>query len=195
VNGPFTFLDSRAVNWQLDAVDTIWNAAVNTPWWVYLLFIYLMFVGYKASKGGVVSLTKLIILPAIFLAMSVETLVFSFKITPLSVIAWILSLLLGTVLGWFLICRQEMRVDKEKKLFDLPGTWSTGIVILLIFIVKFYFGYALSADPEVKINTFFEVSMLFFSGLFSGSFVGKLLNYLYRLKTSAHTSLELPKKK
>jgi len=175
-------------------METFWNAAVNTPWWVYLLFVYLMFVGYKASKKGVVPLIKLVILPAIFFVLSLETLVSSFKISLLSFVVWFLSLFVGAVLGWLLICRQSIRVDKEKKLFELPGTWVTGIVIFLIFVVKFYFGYELSTDPELKQNTIFELSMLFFSGVFSGSFIGKLFNYLYRLKTSPHPPLELPKK-
>ena len=171
-------------------MDAIWNAAIHTPWWVYLLFVYLMFIGYKASKTGVLPLGKLVILPAVFVAMSIETLINSFKITPLLFGIWLLSILLGAGLGWLQIFKQAIRVDKEKKLFEVPGTWATAIVIFLIFATKYYFGYELSADPGLTKQTYFEVTMLFFSGVFSGLFVGKLLNYLYRLKTSEHTPLE-----
>jgi len=81
-------------------MDAIWNAAIHTPWWVYFLFIYLMFIGYKSSKTGVVPLGKLYVLPAIFLAMSVETLISNFNITPFVFGIWFVSILLGAGLGW-----------------------------------------------------------------------------------------------
>lgn len=171
-------------------MDAIWNAAIHSPWWVYVLFIYCMFIGYKASKTGIVPLGKLIALPAIFLAMSIETLINSFKITPFLFGVWIFAIIVGTGLGWLQICKQAIRVDKEKKLFEVPGTWLTAIVIFLIFAVKYYFGYELAADPGLTKQTTFEVAMLFLSGAFSGLFVGKLLNFLYRLKTSPHTPLD-----
>ena len=52
-----------------------------------------------------------------------------------------------------------LEVD-SKWLLKFPGSWVTMILILLIFIVKYTFGYALSSDPNLVQNTRFEFWML-----------------------------------
>lgn len=167
----------------------IWPFLVNTPWWVYVLFFYLMFIGYRASKTHVVSLIKLCIIPAIFLFMSVHTLMTSFQINALSVGTYTGALVLGAVLGFYQIFRLALKVNHKKLLIQVPGSWNTIILIFIIFAAKYYFGYALAADPTLSKTTGFEVSMLIVSGIVSGMFVGRLLCFTYRWKTQPSVEL------
>ena len=159
----------------------IYETVAHTPWWVFVLLGYLIFIGIKSSKDSTVSIYKLAILPVVFFFLSIETLVTHFDINLLSLGTWSLSMAGGILIGVLLVIRQKILVDREHKLLRLPGSWTTLILVLTIFVGKYYCGYALSQDSGATINTSTEILVLAISGLCSGSFVGRMLPYLYRL--------------
>ena len=169
---------------------TIQQSLIHTPWWVYLLLVYLIFIGIKARETGVVSIYKLAILPIIFLMMSIESMTSHFKIESLSIATWLISILIGAIIGILLVYKSKIRVDREKKLLELPGSWTTLILILAIFMAKYYCGYALSKDPGAVINTSTEILVLALSGICTGTFAGRMLIYLYRLYKEPSCTLE-----
>lgn len=170
-------------------METIWQTAVHTPWWVYLLLLYLISIGIRASKTNIVLLKKLFIIPIIITFMSVHTLIASFAISAFTITTWSGAILIGTILGWLQIYRLTLKVDKQHALIQVPGTWSTMIIIIIIFATKYYFGYELSVDPNLVDQTGFEFSMLTVSGVCSGLFIGRLLCYLYRFQTGSSVDL------
>lgn len=171
-------------------LTTIINAVIQTPWWVYLVFIYLIQVGIRSSKGGTVSMTKLAILPILFIVMSIHTLIASFQLSGIVISVWLCSIILGVWIGWQLVCRQKIQVDKTHWLIKLPGTWLTLILVMIIFISKYYFGYQLSADPRLMHQHGFEFSMLAVSGLCTGMFAGRVLLYFRKLYAEPSTDLK-----
>ncbi len=171
-------------------MNAIWQATINTPWWVYLLLYFLVKMGIQASKTRVVSLKRLLIIPLLFIAMSIHTLVISFKITSFSVTTWLIAILIGALLGWLFIYRFRLTVDKPHNLIEIPGTWSTLIIILIIFASKYYFDYQLGVDPALVNQSNFEFSLLAVSGLCSGFFLGRLFCYFYRFFTNPSVNLK-----
>lgn len=172
-------------------MNAIWTAAIQTPWWVYVLFIYLVQRGISASKSQVISIKKLIILPVVFIALSIHTLVTAFHVNAAAILVWFASIITGSVIGWLLICRHQFKVDKKKLLILLPGSWMTLILILAIFVSKYYFGYQLGSDPALANQTNFEFSMLAISGVCTGLFVGRLLCYFHKLWTGESINLNV----
>ncbi len=162
----------------------------NTPWWVYVLFLYLIYVGIKASKPGTVSIHKLYIIPIIFTYLSIDTLITAVKINLFSVGTWLIAIIIGVGLGWLQVFRSVIQVDRPNKLVKLPGTWTTLVIIIIIFACKYYFGYELGVDPLKAEQTGFEFSMLAISGLCTGLFIGRLICYLYRLKNDSSVDLK-----
>jgi hypothetical protein len=158
-------------------------------WWVYLLLFYCIFVGIKASKGGVASFGKMLIMPIVFSYMSIHTLLTSFSLDTFVLLTYISGTVLGVLLGCLQASSHTLAVDRNKSLLQFKGTWSTLFIILAIFISKYYFGYEMSADPKLLQNTHFEFAMLSVSGLVSGMFVGRAIYYFYRLRTSESTDL------
>ena len=154
----------------------------NTPWWVFLIFFYCVFVGVKSSKDGVVSIKKLMIIPIVFMYLSLESVYLNFKIDQFVVLIYLAAIVFGVLLGLLQAKSQGVSVDKEKKLVAVPGSWATLVIIMIIFFSKYYFGYALGVDPGLKTNTHFEFAILFVSGTTAGMFVGRLLFYLNYLK-------------
>lgn len=94
--------------------------------------------------------------------MSFNTLVASFEIHLFEISVCASAVLVGTIIGWVEIYRQyrHIKVDKHEHLIQIAGTWTTFILIFIIFASKYFFGYELSTDPALKNQTWFEFSML-----------------------------------
>jgi membrane protein CcdC involved in cytochrome C biogenesis len=165
-------------------MESTWQIAIHTPWWVYALFAYLIFVGFKASRTRTVSIKKIFIIPIIFAAMSVHTLMTSFQLDAMTIMVWSAAIFIGMVLGWIQVYQYHLEIDKKNHRIQVPGTWTTLLLILIIFAAKYYFGYELAIDPTLIEQTSFEYSMLGVSGVCTGLFVGRLFCYLYRIYQS-----------
>ena len=168
----------------------IWEALIHTPWWVYLLFLYLLKVGFDATKTRVVSLKKLFILPSIFLAISINSLITSFRLSPSTIGVYLFSLLFGIGGGWLLVRNVNLKFDLQRVLIQLPGNWTTLILIMVIFSTKYYFGYSLAVDPMMAEDTSFELLMLSLSGVCTGLFLGRLTCYFFWKRSASHYELE-----
>lgn len=161
-------------------MSSIWHLLSDTPWWVYVIFIILINVGVKSIKNQVIPLGKLFIMPAVFTAFSLHTLISSVAFNYVNIAVWLGSLLLMAVVGWLQIARYPIKVDRENYLLKLPGTWSTLLIVLLIFAIKYYFGYQLASKPELLGEPAFEMSLLAVTGFCTGYFLGKLSCYIFR---------------
>ena len=153
----------------------------GTPWWVYVIFIYLMYVGIKASRSQELPITRLIIVPLIFIVWSLYSLYVRYGFNVLTASLWITSLIVGASIGWLVLSR-GIRINKHNKLVYLPGSWYPLFFYLLFFIVKYYIGFIYAIDPKMRWNLFFIASDIFASGFISGLFAGRFLrirNLLY----------------
>jgi len=159
-------------------METIWQAAIHTPWWVYLLLSYLIAVGIKASKMRIIPFWKVFLLPTIFLFMSIQSLTTIEMIKYLSVGSWIVAMLVGILFGWWQVKHLDIKIDKKRSLIQIPGSWDTLLVMLIIFIGQYYFGYEKATNPVVVAQVEFKVSILILSGVCTGLFLGRLLCYM-----------------
>ena len=50
-------------------IKFIIHTIIGTPWWVWIILVYLLFVGIKALKPRIVYLPKLFIIPAVLSSM------------------------------------------------------------------------------------------------------------------------------
>jgi hypothetical protein len=168
---------------------SIWQALNNTPWWVYVLLAYLVTIGIKAAKTQVVSLKKLFIMPILFTFLSVHALLTSVKTNAFAISCWAIAMALGILVGWLQTARYDIKIDKTKYLIQIPGNWSTLIIISIIFVSKYYFGYKLAVDPQMVNHTWFEVSLLGVTGICAGLFVGRLSFLLSHMQKQPSVNL------
>ena len=162
-------------------MDSIVEALVHTPWWVYLILAYCLFVGFKGIQGGVVPFGKMAAMPIIFTVMSIETLQKNFAIDIFVIATYAIAMIIGILLGMLFARMVGLEVDSKKWLLKFPGSWSTMVLILLIFSTKYYFGYELDVDPKLLENTHFEFFMLSTSSIITGVFIGRMVYYLMKL--------------
>lgn len=170
---------------------TLYYTFKYTPIWVYFILAYLLFIGIKSSKPRTLSLKKLFIMPLVFTSLSIHTLLTAFKVDIFSIGIWTFAIIAGALLGWLQVYSTSIKVDRTHYLIAIPGSWTTLIIILIIFTTKYYFSYQLAVDPALATQTFFEFLVLAVSGACTGLFVGRLLTYLYRFKTLPSTHLRL----
>src|SRR3990167_5800388 len=105
-------------------------------------------------------------MPVIFTYMSLHTLITSFDIRIFEVSTWMAAILLGVIIGWIDVYRNytHIKVDKQKHLIQVPGSWVTLTLIFIIFASKYCFSYEIEVDPALGKQTWFEVGMLAVSG-------------------------------
>ncbi|TNF67512.1 MAG: hypothetical protein EP298_06910 [Gammaproteobacteria bacterium] len=164
-------------------ITTIYYTLAYTPWWVYVLFIYLLFIGIKASKPSHKPISKLAIIPAIFLILSIESLINQTNLHGINLLAYAIALVIGIIIGFIIACFIGAQATKEnnKYIIILPGSWLTLILILIIFISKYYFGFKVGDNPNLIHNLYFTITMLSVYGVTAGLFIGRFIFYLMRI--------------
>lgn len=132
---------------------------------------YLITIGVKSLKPQTIAWKKLFFLTCGFIW---TFCCLSFP-GPLFVGAWLLAIGLG--LGWVLGQSMQIRVNREKKEIELPGSPLPLVLFLSIFAVKYVFGYLHGAHAEVASRSLVSFLELGFTGLFSGFFLGLSLSF------------------
>jgi hypothetical protein len=143
--------------------------AIDTPTWVWGVLAYLLVVGIKAMRDRIVYLPKLFIMPIILMGLKYKALI--------SVI-YMGFMLIGVFIGVIIGRRTDVKICKDLKSIELPGSYFTLILLLLFFSIKYVFGYLEATQFEiVEQYGFIEISI---SGILSGYFLGRSIFYVYR---------------
>lgn len=144
----------------------------GTPLWVWGILGYLVYVGIQALKPRVITLQRLIIMPILFVVLKYK--VFSDSN------AWIyFSLLtLGLIAGYLKVRKAPVKIFKETKTIEIPGSSLMIVLFISIFVLKYYSGYLQATDIEAYHR--FEPFDFGLSGLLSGYFSGQRFCFLRR---------------
>lgn len=167
-------------------METIFDALKGTPWWVYLVFVYVLYIGILGLKSRTISLGKVFLLPFIFLLWSVWSLIRGYQAQS-DIWIWILFLVIGGIAGWGMMQKFNVRGDHKKLLVRVPGSPMILILVLIVFGVKYFFGY-MQAIGESGIV--FHSLYLVISGLVTGIFAGRAFAILRKFSKTKHEKLK-----
>jgi hypothetical protein len=180
-------------------MQTFLEALKGTPWWAFALFAYLLVVGIRSSKTSAISLKRLSILPILFIFGSLYGLIALNGLCLIKIGMWMLAVLLGVGLGWFLTFRIAVKVDRTAGLIHVPGSWLTLILILLIFATKYFAGYAVlhhytyfygylfQTSPAAQESFYLTAIDPVVGGCIGGIFAGRFFCLLNRYRTISKT--------
>lgn len=164
--------------------DSIWQTIAATPWWIYPLYAYILWIGLMTTKARVVSVRMLSIAPFFFVFLSMMTLFMMLHtITWAYLSIWIGALFLGTGLGYLHLTVCRIRMDKHSSSLYLPGTWVLFIIFLILFLCKVFFKRPLTFDIQLLMNPKYATFLIFFYGLITGLLIGRLGYALRCLKS------------
>jgi uncharacterized membrane protein required for colicin V production len=150
----------------------------NTPAWVWLLLVALVWIGLAQTRARTVSIKKVAILPMIMTILSFSGTVSAFGASLHTLLAW-----LGAVAVTFMLWLQASpassnHFDPREQKFALEGSWVPLGLMLGIFLVKYAVGVATALNPGLarQVNYALGVSALY--GAFSGVFLARAIQTL-----------------
>jgi hypothetical protein len=153
-------------------MENLWKILSGAPWWVYILFIYVMTIGIKAMKPRIIPIKRIILMPILFVAWSLIGLYAKFQLGfPSLIVYWIIFLALGAYLGVKEVHNWHFHKDRHKGVITIPGNKSTLVLILLIFFLKFFWGYLYATRLEIPYWVYLSDTIS--SALVTGFFIGR----------------------
>jgi hypothetical protein len=154
-------------------METFTAVLSGIPLWVYPLFTYGVYSGVRGCFVRNVRVGALVVLPLLFLGLSVSSLVGVLSKAPLVLVLYLLFLVLGATLGWFFLTREPVSVDKGKAVLRVAGSALGLGMFVVIFTVKFAFGFESAVAPDVAMGPWFLTVVFGASGIISGVATGR----------------------
>jgi len=152
--------------------NSILDIISGTPLEVWVLFCYIIFVGLKATQKQIIFIPKLFIIPFILIGVMI------FSERNFSAALYILSLGVGTGIGALSSYDTPIKILKDIKSIEVPGTYLRLIILLLFFCIKYSFGYIEAINSKLTLKYLFLETIAI--GLISGYFLGIAACYSYR---------------
>ncbi len=153
-------------------MEAFWEIVVGAPWWVYVLFVYLVSIGIKSTKPRTVSIRRVVLLPLIFMAFSLYGLYGKLSLGFVSLFfVWIGFLGLGSYLGVKEVHSWRISKDYRKAEITIPGNYSTLVLVVLVFVLNFFWGYIYATRTNISYWIYFGDVLT--TSLVTGFFVGR----------------------
>jgi hypothetical protein len=147
------------------------NILSGTPPWVFFVFVYLMIIGIRATKDHRTHIGKKLLMPGIFLALFVSRLT---KIARLDIcLIFLLAMLVSFAFSHFFLKKELLKVEKSRVF--VKGSCETLVVVMIIFCIKYFFGYMKVVHGELEK---YLIAEIIGSGITSGFFLNKAMQYI-----------------
>lgn len=156
-------------------MEAVVQAIQHTPIWVWPLLALLIFIGVLALRPRNLPLPRLLILPIVFLGLSIFSMVSSALPLPEALGIWLAGLLLGSLLGRLFVPRQGVAIDRAARRIAVPGSVVPLLLIVVIFIGRYAFGYAFGRYPELRQNELVVVIATGYAAFCTGIMLGRTL--------------------
>ena len=153
---------------------TIFSILAGTPGWVWLLLAFILYRGTKATKPHNTSLYGPLTLPVIMFAMSLRSHAPHLALPSTLDFLWLTALGVGGLGGVLLAAHMDIRIQIGPPIRILmPGSWTSLLLILVIFLTQYTFGVIDATQPELASDPGILLAQTVLSGLFNGLFLGR----------------------
>ncbi len=173
----------------------LYQIFANTPRWVWGLLLALLWLGLSQTITRTASLKRITLLPLAMTGLSVYGSVAAFGAGPQVLLVWLSACALALALVLQQAPPDATRYDPATRLFTLPGSWVPLLLILGIFVTKYFVGVATALQPALARDASFSQSFVALYGAFSGVFLARatrLWRLALRLDRSASQQLRSP---
>jgi hypothetical protein len=154
----------------------------NTPRWVWILLIALLYLGLSQTRNRRVSLRKMTVMPLGMVGFSLFGIYSdsAFGSGSLTLLTWLA--VAAMTFGWIFSAPLSAGVhyDAQSQKFSLPGSWVPMALILGIFLIKYVVGAIAASQPALLHELGFSLSFSALYGAFSGAFLARAAR-LWRL--------------
>lgn len=159
-------------------MEMVWSIVAGTPLWVWFAFALGLFMGVNALRGKTLRLWTVFIPPAVFLALSVPSVVERLGRSPELAALWLVALVGGAAAGWFWLSPAPLSVDRARRTLRLPGSPAMLLLFVLVFSVKYAWGVAGGMRSPLVDEQWFRLAVFGLSGLCSGAVLCRSAKYI-----------------
>ncbi|MBS0624886.1 MAG: hypothetical protein JSS32_02410 [Verrucomicrobia bacterium] len=156
----------------------------GTPWWVYVLFIYLLNVGIKATRPRGVTIKQIFLIPSFLTIWALYALSLRIDDRYGFLALWASAAACGIYGGVHWARRIHLNVDKVRQVVYLKGSYISLVLILALFAIRYTFGYLYTVRPELMLDpNIFSIDVCL-TGFTIGLFLGRSLAIWIRYQKS-----------
>lgn len=151
----------------------------KAPMWVWMILVYILFIGMKSLQSRIVWIPQMMILPVVFLSMK-----YRFFMTASS-IEWFwygLGCVMGVSAGLFTGIREDVRIYRQQFAAQLPANYYTLPLLMSFFVFRFYMGFL--KYQNVALYQKWQCIEIMFGAFIFSFFLGRLVSVLHRYKQS-----------
>jgi hypothetical protein len=161
----------------------------NVPFYVYILFCVILYIGIKRCRTSVMRVERLALLPVIFGIFTMKSVSTLFNMDMMGISYLFFGILVGIVLGYTQVKNRIIHADKNNGLIKIPGDFSMLVLLLSIFFIEFFIHYAVDAHLIMADSVFFKCVAIIVSGVVMGISLGRNITYYFKY---LDTSFESP---
>jgi prepilin signal peptidase PulO-like enzyme (type II secretory pathway) len=161
----------------------------HTPLWAWVLLAYLVWQGLQATQPRSTSIWRLMIVPAVFIAMGLSRIALRPGDGTWPLLAWLLGALVFAPLG--LSTRPKLlAVDRENMRVTRAGSKTPLIRNIVVFLLQYAVAVTSALDPHSNAALVGRA----ISGASAGYFIGWIISLLRQYRNSPKTVEEAPSK-
>ena len=156
----------------------------NTPRWVWVLLIVLLWLGFSQVVTRTASLKRITLMPLAMIGLSLYGTITTFDAGAQVLLVWLCTGGLMATLVLQQPLHDATRYDTWTQRFTLPGSWVPLMLILGIFMTKYIVGAVTAMQPALAHDASFSLAFGALYGAFSGVFLARTAR-LWRLALQA----------
>ncbi len=167
-----------------------WQSIANTSWWIYLMFIYLSYIAYLATKPVAQDIRMFYFMLPVVIGVSILGMFTLITVTPTNLAAYAASLVSNALLGWLLCLRLNVRAVEGKKVLLMEGSWMISFIVIALFSIRYYLRLEISFDPTTYKSPSYSLIIMILYGWVAGLLIGRILFMRRVLKSGPYIAVD-----
>lgn len=163
----------------------------HTPTYVWAILGFLVYRSVAASRDRSVTVREVFILPAVMLALGLQSTANGFGLDSPVGAAWLAGLAAGVALMWR-SAGNGFALDRAAGMVQLRGSWLPMALMMTIFVGKFAFAVALASLPALRTSLAFALPACAAFGALSGAFMARPLHVAAALRATPSGAMPAP---
>jgi hypothetical protein len=150
----------------------------RTPTWVFVLFLVLLALGALQTRPRELRWSRVALMPAIFLPLSLWGVWTAFGPQALAFGAWLAGIGAAVALNHYARVPRQVSYTAQTRLFRVAGSWIPLAMMMAIFFTRYATTVAMAMQPALTAAPLFAAGVGAAYGLMSGSFLARALRIL-----------------
>lgn len=155
----------------------------HTPTYVWAILGFLVYRGVAASRDRTATMREVFILPAVMLALGLQSTANGFGLESPAGAAWLAGLAAGIALMWRSAGNGAV-LDRAAGTVQLRGSWAPLALMMTIFVGKFAMAVALASQPALRNSLALALPACAAFGVLSGAFMARPLRVAAALRAA-----------